>query len=481
MVNRVGRALLVLSALWLVVAAVPAAAQSAADRPVTFTRDIAPILQRSCQNCHRAESVAPMSLLTYEQARPFARAMKQRTALARSQYGRGAMPPWYLEKNIGVQKMKDDISLSDDEIALFAKWADTGAPQGNLADLPPARVFSSAREWTLGRPDLIVTSPTVTVEGIGPDWWGNPWEPQEIPGVTEERFIRSAEYKEVSDAVTKGQRATGGTVGSLFVIHHTTAGIVGDADGTGSGEGGGGLPTHEVGRNGDVFPDDAGKRIVPGARVAWGNVHLHPSGVPGNDRNARLDLGFRLHPTGYKPKYDVRAIGMGRSELEINANEGNQKVETYYVAPQPLRLLNFEPHLHSAGVRMCLEAIYQRSIETINCAGYDHNWVKNYQYDDNSAPLLPKGTILKATAYFDQTAKNANVIEPRNQANWGRRSVVNMFIVFESAIFLTDEQYVEELAKRRQYLDATNSWDSVVGCPGCFERPAAAPAAGGSQ
>src|SRR5688572_31764484 len=90
---------------------------------VTFTKDIAPILQRSCQQCHRPGSIAPMSLLTYQQARPYARAMKQRTLLARSQYGRGAMPPWFIEKNIGIQQFKDDISLSDDEIALFGRWA----------------------------------------------------------------------------------------------------------------------------------------------------------------------------------------------------------------------------------------------------------------------------------------------------------------------------------------------------------------------
>src|SRR5688572_22797167 len=224
MVNRVGRFLLVLSAVWVVVASAPASAQSGANRPVTFTRDIAPILQRSCQNCHRADSIAPMSLLTYEQARPFARAMKQRTALARSEYGRGAMPPWFLEKNIGVQKFKDDISLSDEEIALFGRWADTGAPQGDLADMPPPRVFASAREWTLGKPDLIVTSPSVFVEGIGPDWWGNPWEPQEITGLTENRYARSAEYKEVPEG-PEITRKNGSTVGGLFVIHHATAGI----------------------------------------------------------------------------------------------------------------------------------------------------------------------------------------------------------------------------------------------------------------
>src|SRR5882762_10707798 len=93
--------------------AVPAAAQTGGKSPVTFDKDIAPMLQRSCQQCHRPDSIAPMSLLTYQEARPYAREMKRRTALARSQYGRGAMPPWFYEKNIGIQKLKDDISLSD--------------------------------------------------------------------------------------------------------------------------------------------------------------------------------------------------------------------------------------------------------------------------------------------------------------------------------------------------------------------------------
>jgi hypothetical protein len=86
-------------------------------------------------------------------------------------------------------------------------------------------------------------------------------------------------------------------------------------------------------------------------------------------------------------------------------------------------------------------------------------------------PLIPKGTILRTTAWFDNSTSNENVIEPRNQANWGRRSVVNMLIMFNDAILLTDEQYEEELAKRRAFLDRTDGWDSLIGCPGCWERP----------
>ena len=110
-------------------AAVPAAAQATADRPVTFTKDIAPILQRSCENCHRPDGVAPMSLRTYDEVRPWARAIKQRTQLAYMPGMRGVMPPWLLERNIGIQAIQQDLRLTDEEIATIAKWADSGAPE----------------------------------------------------------------------------------------------------------------------------------------------------------------------------------------------------------------------------------------------------------------------------------------------------------------------------------------------------------------
>ena len=158
--RHVGRVLLMLPVVGIVVATAPVAAQSAPDRPVTFNKDIAPILQRSCQQCHHPDSVAPMSLLTFEQARPYARAMKLRTALARVQYGRDAMPPWFIEKNIGVQTFKDDISLSDDEIATIAKWADSGAAEGDPRDLPPPRTFRQRDRMDARRagPDRVVAN-----------------------------------------------------------------------------------------------------------------------------------------------------------------------------------------------------------------------------------------------------------------------------------------------------------------------------------
>src|SRR4029079_13163897 len=114
--GRTGRSLLALTAAAITVAALPAAAQTRSDQP-TFKKDILPILQRSCQQCHRPDSVAPMSLITYQETRPYAREIKRRVARKNNYGERGVMPPWFIEKNIGIQKFKDDISLTDDEVA----------------------------------------------------------------------------------------------------------------------------------------------------------------------------------------------------------------------------------------------------------------------------------------------------------------------------------------------------------------------------
>ena len=100
---------------------------------ITFAKNIAPILERSCQQCHHANGVAPMPLVTYEEVRPWARAIRARVSVG--PHG-GVMPPWFVEKDIGIQKFKGDPSLSDEEIAMIGKWVNNGAPAGNPADMP---------------------------------------------------------------------------------------------------------------------------------------------------------------------------------------------------------------------------------------------------------------------------------------------------------------------------------------------------------
>jgi len=180
----------------VVFSVIPAAAEAGAEE-VTFTKDIVPILQRSCQNCHRPGSVAPMSLIDYQGVRPWARSIKKRTALRDRP---GVMPPWFIERNIGIQRFKDDPSLSEEEIAKIARWVDNGAPEGDPADMPPLRVFLDGDEWQIGQPDLIVTSAPIEVPALAPDWWGNAGAvPIEL---TEDRYVSAVEYRERSTSKT---------------------------------------------------------------------------------------------------------------------------------------------------------------------------------------------------------------------------------------------------------------------------------------
>ena len=293
-----------------------APATSAAE--VTFTKDIAPILQRSCQTCHRPGAVAPMSLVTYEETRPWARAIKARTSLGSKPE---AMPPWFIEKDVGIQEYKGDFSLSDEEIATIARWADTGARQGDPADMPPPLQWTSADEWEIGEPDLIVSSPTVFVKALQPDWWG--MLPDRVPtGMTEDRYVAAVEIKEVNDASSQPGRQT---VGGNFVVHHMVWGPVG-------GEGnqaafGAGWPIHEVGRNADFFDPKAGQLLRAGSNLVFTSAHLHAIGV---DTNARLDIGFKFHPKGYRPEPRRPAgLTIGTLDLDIRPMEANQTAEAF--------------------------------------------------------------------------------------------------------------------------------------------------------
>jgi hypothetical protein len=259
-------------ALALVASSALAAEQAApnGNEGVTFTKDIAPILQRSCQRCHRPDSVAPMSLITYEEVRPWARSIKYRTGL-RSKAD--AMPPWYIEKNIGIQQYKSDISLSDEQIAKIAKWADSGAPRGNPADMPAPLQFTDASHWQLGQPDVIVSSPTFDMAPTAPDWWGPIGET--LTGLTEDRYVASVEMKETNNLEGKTDRQT---IGGRYIFHHLVWHPVG-ADGEPSpGEDAaarGGWPAHEVGRNADVFDPEAGKLLKAGSKLVFTSAHMH--------------------------------------------------------------------------------------------------------------------------------------------------------------------------------------------------------------
>jgi hypothetical protein len=425
------------------------------SRP-TFTKDVAPILQRACENCHRQDGVGPMPLTTYEQVRPWASSIKTRTV-------RREMPPWFIERNIGIQKYKDDPSLTDAEIATIVQWVDGGAPRGNPADMPPPRQYGDASAWTIGTPDLIVSSPAAKIEAVAADWFGA--LEARPTGLTEDRYIKAVEIKEVRLSPLQRERPSGGgserAALNTFVVHHAVVatgseGQVGGSDEeASSGRPGQFSITHELGQNATIFPDDVGVKLPAHSVLTFDRMHFHSVGT---EVVARIDVAFTFHPKGYQPKYLQSAVAMPLEfdfELDIPAGNDNVMRDAFFRIQQPGILMTFEPHLHSSGKRMCMEAIYPNGKrEMLSCAGYNHNWVKVYVYEEDVAPLLPAGTLLHFLAWYDNTPKNPRVVDARNWKGWGNRSIDDMFYHLPRMVLLTEEQFKAEVAareaKRRQ-------------------------------
>ena len=305
-----------------------AGAQSAVEPgSVTFHKDIEPILQRSCQNCHREGGVAPMSLVTYEEAAPFAGLIEYKTGLRDRA---GAMPPYFLEKDIGIQDYKDDPSLSDEEIAKISAWARSGSPKGDAADAPAPREFpTTGATWTAGEPDLIVQTADITVLGGAPDWWGD--IPRALIPLTEDRYVSSVEIIEVNDVDTSGATST---VGGRNIFHHMiwSTQILDENLVAVEGEQAVNWPVHEIARNPDIFDPDSGRLLKVGSYVVSDSVHLHSTGV---DTTGHLLIGFRFHPVGYEPKYKPALIGLGNGvDISITGNEDGQEMHAYSVLEQ---------------------------------------------------------------------------------------------------------------------------------------------------
>ena len=436
----------------------PSLANGQSDE-ITFHKDIEPILQRSCQNCHRPAGVAPMSLVSYDEVAPFAGLIEYKTGLRDRA---GAMPPWYMEKDIGIQGYKNDPSLSDEEIAAISAWARSGTPKGNAADAPEPMEFDDSLKWTAGQPDLIVNTNDVTKLAGTPDWWG---EIDRINiGLEEDRYVKSVEIVEVNDVDMQGGSGRD-TVGGRFIFHHmiwSTAEL--DENGERVEDTTTGWPVHEVGRNPDIFDEDAGRLLRAGTFIVSDSVHMHSNG---KDTTAHLEIGFRFHPVGYEPKFERATLGLGNGvDISIAGDEKDQELHAYVALQDHTKIITFEPHLHAPGERMCLEAIWGYTVETLSCVGYDHNWVRGYAYDNDTAPILPKGTILHITGYMNNTDTNPNVPDPRNWQGSGNRSVTNMFIDLGMRVKLTDEQFFEEMEKRRASLNLGPN-DHVIGCPLC--------------
>jgi hypothetical protein len=385
-------------------------------RPVTFTKDIAPIFQRSCQSCHHAGTSAPMPLETYAEARPWAKSIKERVT-------RRDMPPWHLDKTVGIRHYKNDRSLSDAEIAMVARWVDSGAPQGDPADMPKPMAFPPDDQWFIGKPDLqVTTDQDFKMYPKGPDWWIDQYAEVRL---TEDRWIKAMEVKPSNPKI----------------VHHCVIYAIEPDAPEGAPEGGVQLHEYAVGKYGDIFNENTGRLLKAGTRLRF---DMHYFAI-GSEQHNKTTIAFKFYPKGTEPKYQVRSIAVRNfpnDELEIPPNSV-VRTDGYYRLTRNARIDSFQPHMHMRGKGMTLEAIHLNNTTEIlsSVDHFDFNWHINYIYADNEAPLLPAGTVLHMIGIHDNTSANRRNPDPSMWAGFGERSVDDMVQVWMDVVYLDDAEF----------------------------------------
>jgi hypothetical protein len=417
-----------------------ARAADAAKTP-TFTKDIAPIFQAKCEACHRPDNMAPMSLQTYEEARPWVKSIAQRV-------GGRQMPPWHIDKTVGIQKFKNDRSLSDDQIDTILRWVSAGAPKGDPKDMPAPKVWADDTVWQeaikLGAPDLIVKSPEYTMPAVAQDAW---WRPSVPTGLTEPRWVRAIEIRPVG----KGARK---------ITHHALARLqqpedmdpalfTNDPNVAGDGL----FMEWAVGKNADEMRPDSGRLMLPGSKIVW-EMHYH---AVGEEISAHTEIGVWFYPKGQEPKHrEVLALfnsfsgnSPGARALDIQPNQITT-TESFITLRQNARIENFQAHMHLRGKGMSMEAIYPDGRRELlsQISDFNFNWHNMYIYADDSAPLLAKGTILHLIAWYDNTKNNKSNPDPDQWVGYGDRTVDEMGHAWLNITYFSDDEFKAETAKR---------------------------------
>jgi mono/diheme cytochrome c family protein len=424
------------------------AAASAQTAP-TYSKDIAPIFQAKCQACHQPNSIAPMSLVTFAESRPWARSIKNRVSTRQ-------MPPWHIDQSVGVTKFKNDMSLSQKQIDTIVAWVDAGAPQGDPKDLPPAKPLASDNEWQgvkdgFGKPDLIIKSSEYKMPAAHQDVW---YRPQSDIPITEPRWVRMVEIRPSNLKARK-------------TVHHSIAYLMlnDDPDAVNQGTANGPAPASTrddlvsrrpqlmewaIGKGYDRFREGTGKLILPGEKISW-DQHLHAAG---EEVDTGSEIGLWLYPKGQEPKKRSYLIGFTglreRGFLDIAPNS-LAFTEGFTVLKENTIITNFQPHFHLRGKAMQVEAILPDGARQIvsYVGNFNFNWMTNYIYDDDAAPVFPKGTVIHVSAWYDNTKNNPTNPDPEQWVGYGDRTVDEMAHAWMNVVYLNDDEYKALLAERK--------------------------------
>jgi len=385
----------------------------------TFSKEVVRIFQDHCQTCHHPGDIAPFSLMTYADAAPHADAIKYMTATHQ-------MPPWKPVNGCGAFTDEDTRTLPQSDIDTIAKWVDNGAPEGNQADLPPAKEFSGG--WALGQPDLVLSYPEAYTPGVT----GDIYRCFPLPtNLTQDTYVSAIDIR-------PGDRAT---------VHHVIAYI----DSTGASQqlddndpgpgytsfGGPGfaitnpdsatLGGWAPGARPVVLPDGIAYKLAANSRVVL-QIHYHPHGTAPKPDKTEIGIYFAKQ----KPKQLLRILPLINDTFTIPPGDANYRVTATLPILLPLdaHLWIVAPHMHLLGRQMHVTATTPQGTSClINIGDWDFNWQGMYLYK-NAVPL-PIGTRLQLEAFYDNSENNwRNPNSPPKAVSWGEQTTNEMCIAF---------------------------------------------------
>jgi hypothetical protein len=369
---------------------------------VTWSEHVAPILFNNCVTCHRPGQVAPMSLLSYKETRPWAKSIRRVTA-------DGTMPPWFANPEHGT--FVEDSRLSADEIETIAKWVAAGAPSGDLAAAPPAPAFNS--EWRMGEPDVVLTMDPYEVSDDIEDHYQ--WVEVKNP-LTEDRWIQAIEIR---PTFTEG-------------AHHNLT-YLAPADATLEGiQGAGRMETDFIagwapGVAPMVYREGFGKLLPAGAKIFF-QMHYHKTPGPGTGGIDQTSVGLKFYEGEAENK--LTTLWIVDPILNIPPGEANYQSVSSFDFKHDALIFNYTPHMHLRGKSMRFTATYPDGRQEIllDVPNYDFNWQLTYSPPE---PLrVPAGTKVELAAVFDNSADNPANPNPNATVTFGERTDDEMMIGF---------------------------------------------------
>ena len=438
--SRITLATLVFGAMFALAAEASAQARFATSetRAVTYSGEVAAIIQQNCVICHRPGGIGPMNLVSYDDARRYARRIRE-------QVSNRLMPPYAYDDDVGIQDLQEDWRLSNEEINTIVAWVDQGTPVGDADAIPPLPSFPAAHEFTLSRqlgpPDLIIRSSPIDVPAEGNDIWHRPIVPT---GLTTDRCIKASQVKPatapaatvVHHAIPTFQRTL--PDGSVQTVERATE--------------------YAMGKYGEISPDGVCRIAPANSEVRW-DIHLFPGGLGANApgtvlENNVVELGLWLHPEDYEYDYkqDLGYYGFeeGATEMIIPPH-GTVMTQGLHVWDHPVRIDSWQPHGHLRLRAASLEIFYPETgrTETISMvSAWSAVWHQSHIYGVDSAPLVPAGAVMIQKNWYDNTANNPNNPDPDQWVDYGARTADEMGHGWLAVTHLDEEGYQKLVAER---------------------------------